>query len=203
MQHQRDADHFPDLPEALKVYLRLFGIETVGGADGYRQAIDAGLFHEAPGLLRIGQEGALFINVHIIFDAAEAPQLGLDAAVVEVAEIDHRLHQLHVLRKRKVAAVDHRAAHAGVDLAADIGQRFVVIEVDRQRDFKAAGVGAAQGVDLFKRDVLKGARRAGEDHRRLHFAAHLNDCLNRLGVVDIERRHGVALSLSVLQQIFG
>ena len=134
---------------------------------------------------------------------AQTAQLGFDAAVVEVAEIDHRLHQFHVLFKRIVAAVDHRAAHARVDLAAYIIQRFVVIEMQRQRHVVGVGVRAAQGVDLFQRNMLKGARRAREDHRRSHFAARFKDRLDRLRVVDVERRNGVAFCLCVLQKIFG
>ena len=39
---------------------------------------------------------------------------------------------------------------------------------------------ARQGVDLFQRDVFKGPRRSGEDHRRSHFTAHFEDRLDRL-----------------------
>ncbi|MNO87275.1 hypothetical protein D3C76_786940 [compost metagenome] len=120
-----------------------------------------------------------------------------------MAEIHHRFHQFHILLEREMAAVNHRAAHASVDLTANILQRFMVIEVQRQRHVVADGVGATQGVDLFECDMFKGAGRPGEDHRGSHFAAHFEDRLDRLSVVDVKRRHGVPFCLRILQKIFG
>ncbi|GDU51236.1 hypothetical protein ExPUPEC61_02159 [Escherichia coli] len=115
-----------------------------------------------------------------------------------MAEVNNRFHQLHVLGKREVAAVDHRTAHTCVDFTANIIQRFVVVEMQRQWHVVGCGIGATQGVDLFQRDVFKGPRRSGEDHRRSHFTAHFEDRLDRLGVMNVKSRHRVAIGLGVL-----
>jgi len=46
-----------------------------------------------------------------------------------VTEIDDRFHQLDVLFEGVMATVDHCATYAGMDFAANVIQRFVVIEV--------------------------------------------------------------------------
>ena len=133
MQHQRHGDHFADLGQALKVDFRAFGIQAMCGADGDGEAIHAGQFDKAFRFLRVGEKCTLRVDAHVIFHAAQTAQLSLDATVVEVAEIDYRFHQLHVLFKRIVAAVDHRATHASVNLATNIVEGFVMIEMQRQR----------------------------------------------------------------------
>ena len=164
----------------------------------YRQAVDASQFDKAFSFLWIGQECTFGVNAHVIFNTAEAAQFCFHAAIPGVAEVDNRFHQLHVLGKREVAAVDHRAAHACVDFTANIIQRFVVVEMQCQRHVIGRGIGATQGVDLFQRDMLKGTWCPGEDHRRSHFTAHFEDRLDRLGVMDVKGRHRVAIGLGVL-----
>ncbi len=112
--------------------------------------------------------------------------------------VDGRFPDYHVLGKREVAAVDHCTAHTCVDFTANIIQRFVVVEMQRQWHVVGCGIGAAQGVDLFQRDMFKGPRRSGEDHRRSHFTAHFEDRLDRLGVMNVKSRHRVAIGLGVL-----
>ena len=131
-------------------------------------------------------------------NTAQAAQFCFHAAILGVAEVDNRFHQLHVLGKREMTAVDHRAAHACVDFTANIIQRFVVIKMQCQWHVIGHGIGATQGVDLFQRDMLKGPRRPGEDHRRSHFTAHFEDRLDRLGVMNVKSRHRVAIGLGVL-----
>ncbi|MNV89291.1 hypothetical protein D3C71_1835750 [compost metagenome] len=91
-------------------------------ADRHCEAVDAGQFDKAFRFLRVRQKCALCVHAHVVFHTAQPSQLCLDAAIIEMAEIHHRFHQLHVLLKRVMTAVNHRAAHARMDLATNIVQ---------------------------------------------------------------------------------
>ncbi|XNM59965.1 hypothetical protein ACLK1T_16395 [Escherichia coli] len=57
---------------------------------------------------------------------------------------------------------------------------FVVVEMQRQWHVVGCGIGATQGGTASSSAMcLKGPRCSGEDHRRLHFTAHFEDCLHR------------------------
>ena len=51
--------------------------------------------------------------------------------------------------------------------------------------------------------MFKRPRRTREDHRGSHFATDFEDRLDRLGVMNVKGRNGIALCLCVLQKIFG
>ncbi|MNE54866.1 hypothetical protein D3C80_1496790 [compost metagenome] len=202
MQYERDVHDVTDFSQTLKINFWPMGVKPVRRTNRHGQAVHSRQFHKAFCFLRIGQKCAFGVHAHIVFHTAQTSQLGLDAAVIEMAEFHDGFHQRHVLLKREVAAVDHCAAHARIDLAANVVQRLMVIEMQRQRHVVAEGIRAAQRVNLFQRDMFKGARRPGQNHRRSHFAAHFQDRLDRFGVMNVKRRNRIAFGLRILQKVF-
>ncbi|MNE45537.1 hypothetical protein D3C80_1398230 [compost metagenome] len=202
MQHERDIHNVTDFSQTLKINFWPLGVKPMCRAYCHGQTVDSRELHKAFCFLRIGQKCAFGIHAHVIFHAAQTPQFGLDAAIIEMAEIHNGFHQRHVLLKREVAAVDHCAAHACIHLATNVIQRLMVIEMQRQRHVVTDGIRAAQRVDLFECDMFKGARRAREDHRRSHFAAHFENGLDRFGVMNVKRGNRIAFGLRILQKVF-
>jgi hypothetical protein len=126
----------------------IFGVwyKPVGGADGDGEAVDAGQFNKTFCLLRIGQKSAFSINAHVIFHAAQASEFCFDAAITGMAK------STTDFTSRTFSANGngcHRSrCDAGVHFTGNIFQRFVMIEMQRQRHVVGGGVSAAQRVDL-------------------------------------------------------
>src|SRR5690606_22088594 len=112
VQHQRDAEQLLDRLDALEVdaVLALELVGAVAGADRDGQRVAAGLFHEAHGLGGVGQARVALIDLDVVLDAAQAPELGLycDAAVA-VGVVGGLTRQGDVFFQRVVRAVDHHA----------------------------------------------------------------------------------------------
>ena len=140
-----------DLVEHVEMQrLPAFELEgAVGGADRAGEGIASGGLDEPLGLGRIGQAGIAFLDLDVLLDPAQHPELGLDGNVLGVGPVDDPLGDGDVLGERIVGGVDHdRAVEARID-AIVAGLLVTVVQVDR--------------VDRRRKDLL-----GGQDDRLEH-----------------------------------
>ncbi len=130
----------------------------------YRQAVDASQFDKR--LASCGSvRNALSASTLMSFQHRPGGPVLLPRCNPVSGRVDNRFHQLHVLVKREVAAVDIALRTPAWTL------RRISSSDSWCRD--AAPVACCRlwnrhytGRDLFQRDMFKGPRRSGEDHRR-------------------------------------
>ena len=196
----------------LRVDGALFGFElvcAVGGADGDREGVDAGLGDEVDDFFRLGVVGDFGSN--FIFNAREDAEFAFDGDAELVSEIADLLGQGDVLVVRKSGAVDHDGGEAEFDAALAELEGITVVEVEADRD------GAFAFADLFGVfdralshvaeeglvRVVASAFGNLEDHRGFHFRASGDDRLELFHVVEVERRDRIVALHGFCEHVFG
>ena len=122
------------LQDAVLVAGALFGFELVGavaGADGNREGIAAGAFHEFLHVLGTGV--GTFGMADFVFDAGERAEFGFDDHAVIVRVFHHFLRDGDVFFKGLAGGVDHDGGEAAVHAALAGLEGIAVIEVQADR----------------------------------------------------------------------
>ena len=99
-------------------------------------------------------------------------------------------------------SVDHDRADTGLYFARDIGQIFMVIEVDCKRKIPDLSQIASDRYYVTGSCIAVSSRGAGKNQGRTQLGSRLYHHLHRFQVVDIKGRNGIAEALSFQQHIF-
>lgn len=110
-------------------------------------------------------------------------------------------HLGDILLERQMGAVDHHRADAAFHLILDVVQRFVMIQMQRQRQIVAVRGRLANADQVVGAGIAEGAGRAGHDHRRAQLGGGLRHHLHGFQIVDVKRRNGVTLALRLEQHV--
>ncbi|MOA06324.1 hypothetical protein D3C78_1259550 [compost metagenome] len=86
MQHQRDIDLFADQRQTIKIQFRFAVVQAMGGANRYRQRIDAGRGDKFARGGRVGKETVSRIDNQVVLLPTESSQFSLHAGSVAVAQ---------------------------------------------------------------------------------------------------------------------
>ncbi len=120
-----------------------------------------------------------------------------------MAVVGDPFYQRHVIGKRQVRSVDHCRAHACLHFLGDVVERFVMIEMDRQRLVMRFCQIARDSHDIADPGIAEGARRSGNDQRRAQLGGSLDNNLQRFEIMNIESWNRVTFSLSLREHRFG
>ena len=195
MHDQRVAgEALLDLVEHLEVE-GLFALElegTVRGADGAGEGIAAGELHELLGFGGLGEAGVAFVDLDVLFHAAEHAELGFDGDALGVGAIHDALRDGDVFVELVVGCVDHdRAEEAGVD-AVVASLLVTVIEMHREDRLGENLTGRADdGFQHALVGVFPGALGNLDDEGGFGINRALEQAHGLFGVVDVVSADGV------------
>ena len=133
----------------------------------------------------------------VVLRADQHAEFAFDHAIMFVRVFDDLSADLDVLLERLVAGVDHHAGEAFIDAFLAEFEGIAVVEVDRNWDVGEADRGFDQFLEVNRVGVLPRAFGDLEHHGRFFLFAGLDDGLEQLHVVDVERAEAY-LPLSAL-----
>ncbi len=194
-------------------------VGAMAGADRDRQRVDPGGGDEILGLRRVGQqhvvaELALGTDAVLLaglagLERAQAAEFALDRDADRMRDLADLARDLDVvvvgrrgLGVLEQRAVHHHAGEARADrLDADRRRGAVVlVQHDGEVGVRLDG-GEHQVAQVGLAGVLARASRGLQDHRRHRLLRRLHDRVDLLEVVDVERRHAVAVFGGVVEQL--
>jgi len=183
--------------------------DTVAGADGDGEGVDASALDKVDDLVGVGVVAGLGLD--IILDTSEDTELTLDSDVVLVGVLDDLLGQSDVLLVGESRAVDHDVAEAaGNAINAEL-VAVTVIEVEGDGDALAVGgdlLGVLNGTlgHVTQKSLVgigTSTARNLQDNRALCLDASSDDSLHLLHVVEVEGRNCEALLDGVGEHLLG
>ena len=120
-----------EIERQLRLGLKLVGAVRGADRDGERVAADA--LDKLLGLVGIGKD---HLADHVLFDATEGAELGLDGDAELMSVLDDFPGDRDVLLKVVVGTVDHHAGKAEFDRGLDRLEGIAVIEVEHDRNVR-------------------------------------------------------------------
>ena len=188
---------------ALFIAGALLGLELISavrGADGDGQRVAAGLGNELLDLLGAGVGSLVSGDLHIVLDAGQSAQLGLDHNAVIVGILHDLLGDLDVLGKGLAGSIDHDGGEAAVNAALAGLEVRAVVQMQNDGDIGAAlHSGLYQLHQIGVVGIGAGALGNLQDHGSVLLLASLGDALHDLHIVDVERADGIAAIIGFLE----
>ena len=138
-------------------------------------------------------------DVHLVLDAGERTQLGLDDDAVVMGILHDLARDLDVLLEGLGGRVDHDGGETVLDAGLARLKAVAVVEVQHDRQTRL-NVGRLD--ELFQIGAVRvGARTLGhlQDQRRLQLSRRLRDALDDLHIVDVEGADGVAAVIGLFE----
>ena len=174
---------------------------AVAGADGASEGITTGELHKLLGFFRVGQAGVAFFDDDIFFDATEHAEFGFDGDAFGVSAVNDPLRDRDVLVEGIMRGIDHNGTEEpGIDTIVT-GFFITVVEMDRENGF---GEDIRSSADNGLKHALVGVFPSPfgdlDDKRCLGIDGSLKKAHRLLGVIDVERTHGV-FSVGVFEQL--
>ena len=196
VQDERDADGGLDLLEQIVPQLGVLvgRVQSVRGADGDRQAVDAGLLDETHRVVdvRVDDLGRARLAVAVV--RADRPELALDLDAGRVRRLDDLAGDRDVLLERLERGVDHHRREARVDGRDHLLVRPAVVPVDGDGNARPVGTGVHRG-DQIRGDVRHLVGVDGDDDRGGLLFADVHDPGEHRPVGDVEGRDGEAVGV--------
>jgi len=183
--------------------------DTVAGADGDGEGVDASALDKVDDLVGVGVVAGLGLD--IILDTGEDTKLTLDSDVVLVGVLDDLLGESDVILIGKSRAVDHDVAEAEADAVDAELVAVTVVEVESDGDALAVRRDLLGVLDSTLSHVAEeglvgiSASTTGnlQDDRALGLNASSDDSLHLLHVVEIEGRDCEAVLHSASEHLLG
>ena len=168
----------------------------MGGTDGDGEGIATGTGGELDHFLGLGV--VRLLGGDLVLDTGQDTQLSLDRHVMGVGVLDDLLGEGDVLLERQGAGIDHHGRETVVDAALAELEGITVVEVQADLGMLPSQflgiLDSTLGHVLEEGLVGVVARALGDlqDHRGFLLGAGLDDGLELLHVVEIERRDRIA-----------
>jgi len=183
--------------------------DTVAGADGDGEGVDASALDKVDDLVGVGVVAGLGLD--IILDTSEDTELTLDGDVELVGVVDDLLGKSDVLLIGKSRTVDHDVAETAGDAVNDELVAVTVVEVESDGDTLVLGIDLLGVLDGTLGHVAeKGLVGVGastlrdlEDDRALGLDASGDDSLHLLHVVEVEGGDSEALLHGMCEHLLG
>ena len=139
----------------------------------------------------------MVLSANLILNTCQDTQLTFNSYIELMSVINHLLGQGNILLIRKMRTIDHYRRETGIDARFAQFERVTVIKM--QNDFRMSQT------ELFSIlystfshitqqrliGILTGTFRDLEDHRRFGFSASLNNSLQLLHIIEVERWNSV------------
>jgi len=166
--------------------------DTVAGADGDSEGVDASALDEVDNLVGVGVVAGL--GLHIILDTSEDTELTLNSDIVLMSVLDDLLGESDVLLIRKSRAIDHDIAEAAGNAVNAELVAVTMIKVESDGDALAVRrdlLGVLDGtLSHVTQKSLVGigtsTTRNLQDNRALGLNTGSDDSLHLLHVVEVE-----------------
>ena len=143
-------------------------------------------------------------DLHIVLDAGQSAQLGLDHHAVVMGVLHNLLGDLDVLGKGLAGGVDHDGGEAAVDAGLAGLKVRAVVQMQRDGDVGALDDGGLHQLhQIGVVGVGPGALGHLEDQRSIQIPGSLSDALDDLHVVDVERADGVPAVVCLFEHFGG
>jgi len=191
--HERLFDGFEPFQIQMLLAFKFVGAMRV--ADGHGERVAAGFLDKSHRFVRVrvmagfrvGAASFTFIELR----AHEVAEFGFHHAIVFVRVLHDLFCDFNVFLERLVARVNHHAGKPFINAILAQLERVAVVEMHRNRDGGQADSRLDEFLKINRIGVLARALGNLEDQRRLFLLARLDDGLNELHVVDVERAESV------------
>jgi len=183
--------------------------DTVAGADGDGEGVDAGALDKVDNLVGVGVVAGLGLD--IILDTGKNTELTLDGDVVLMSVLDNLLGKSDVLLIRKSRTVDHDIAEAAGNAVNAKLVAVTMIKVESDGDtlvIRGDLLGVLNGTlsHVTKKSLVSigtSTTRNLKDNRALGLDASSDDSLHLLHVVEVESGNCKALLHSMSEHLLG
>ena len=195
VEHERDVGSLRDPLQPGDVESRGLDVDPVRGADGDRQRVDPGLFHELRHLLRLGQHVRPGFGAFARADpaVADVPEFRFDGDVAARQGVDDFAGAADVFGERRRGGVQHDGRETDLHRAPHLVQGVRVVEMDA--DWRGAFLSRefGDGEPVFQPVALEVRTQRAEDHRGAELFRFLNDRARHFKVGYVEHPDRVML----------
>ena len=144
------------------------------------------------------------LDLHVVLDAGQGAELGLDDHAVVMGVLNHLAGQGNVLLIGLGAGVDHDGGKAAVDAGLAGLEVGAVVQMQGDGDLGAFDDGSLDQLDeVGVVGIGAGALGNLEDDGSVLFFAGLGDALHDLHIVDVESADSIAAVIGFLEHLGG